>query len=103
MSMVSQIETSIDRNIDFEPSQSCRRSAFPSGRPKMDTARGFCQQVVTLGVLGLLCVATLNFLVDSYAQYGSRFVAPVVQPSRAEKVDLLSVGSSAYDSMVVGS
>ena len=103
MPMVSQIETSIDRNIDFEPSQSCRRSAFPSGRPKMDTARGFCQQVVTLGVLGLLCVATLNFLVDPYAQYGSRFVAPVVQPSRAEKVDLLSVESSDYDSMVVGS
>ena len=65
--------------------------------------RVFCAVVVSLATMCLLVVATVNFIVDPYAQYASDVFEPLVQTSRAQKVQLLADMSPTPDGLVLGS
>jgi hypothetical protein len=50
-----------------------------------------------------MLVATLNFVVNPYAQYPTRLVRPLVQTSRSEKVSLLAKQSVPPQGLILGS
>ena len=66
-------------------------------------ARSFCRRSMGLTVLGLGVVAGLNFLVNPYAQYPSHILPPMVQTSRAEKVELFHACRNLPEGLVLGS
>ena len=65
--------------------------------------RAFCAIVVSLVTTCLLVVATVNFIVDPYAQYASDVFEPLVQTSRAQKVQLLADMTPAPEGLILGS
>ncbi len=65
--------------------------------------RAFCAIVVSRVTTCLLVVATVNFIVDPYAQYASDVFEPLVQTSRAQKVQLLADMTPTPDGLVLGS
>ncbi|MFC1758458.1 hypothetical protein ACFL2H_06785 [Planctomycetota bacterium] len=65
--------------------------------------RACCAMVVSLATACLALVATMNFVVDPYAQYASDVFEPLVQTSRAQKVQLLADMQPLPEGLVLGS
>jgi hypothetical protein len=61
--------------------------------------------VVVGGVLGLglLAVGALNYAVDPMAQFGTNWVPPVVQTSRAQKANQIRKQAGTIEGLVLGS
>lgn len=51
----------------------------------------------------LVVIAAVNFLINPYAQYPTNFVEPLVQTSRAQKVQLLQDCTTPPDGLILGS
>lgn len=66
-------------------------------------ARQFCQRVVAYLLSGLASVAALNFIINPYSQYPTRFIPPMVNPSRAEKAMLLAGTHPPPRALILGS
>ena len=67
------------------------------------TSRTYCLLTFALTMLGLGCVAGLNWLVDPFGQYATRCFPVVVQASRTQKVDLLEKFDEAPAGLILGS
>lgn len=67
------------------------------------SARRFCAFTVLLALFGWSAIASLNFIVNPYAQYPTRLVEPLVQLSRSQKVNLLQQMKSAPAGLILGS
>ena len=65
--------------------------------------RLFCHGSIAIVTTCLVAVAILNFVVDPYAQYAPDVCEPLVQTSRAQKVQLLSEMHPAPDGLILGS
>jgi|GEM_PF-2005355 len=65
--------------------------------------RQFC--LVTGGICALAfgAIAALNYVVNPYAQYRTQVLPPLVQPSRAEKLSLLTNMSPEPSGLILGS
>ncbi len=63
----------------------------------------FCKLFGLILVTGLAAIATLNFIVDPYAQYATGILPPVVQTTRIEKVAALSAMPDAPCGLILGS
>ncbi len=63
----------------------------------------FCVCVVGLVVSCLIAIATLNWTVNPYGQYSSELLAPIVQDSRSEKVDLFERLENPPQGLILGS
>ncbi|MCA9169885.1 MAG: hypothetical protein KDB23_19555 [Planctomycetales bacterium] len=67
------------------------------------TAYQFCRSVVSWLLAGCAMVASLNFIVNPYAQYPTHWFEPVVQRSRAEKVRMLTALPRPPAGLILGS
>ncbi|MCA9216232.1 MAG: hypothetical protein KDB27_24355 [Planctomycetales bacterium] len=65
--------------------------------------RVFCGAAIAIVAICLFIVAAFNFVVDPYAQYPSNVVPPIVQTSRAQKVELLAAMKPEPEGLVLGS
>ncbi|MEM7477821.1 MAG: hypothetical protein AAF483_22780 [Planctomycetota bacterium] len=66
-------------------------------------ARKFCFLFVLLVAAALSAIATANYLVNPHGQYATRWIDPMVQTSRAEKIHLLQAYENAPEALVLGS
>ncbi len=67
------------------------------------TSRNYCLLTLALTVFGLGSVACINWIVDPYGQYATRFVPVIVQASRTQKLDLMEKLDKAPLGLVLGS
>lgn len=65
--------------------------------------RRFCGCVVALFAAGAMVVASLNLCVNPYAQYATRFIEPLVETSRTQKVAMLGQLETPPSGLVLGS
>ena len=63
----------------------------------------FCLCVASFVGISLLCVSTLNWIVNPYGQYSSNCLNPLVQDSRSEKVELFERLEAAPQGLILGS
>lgn len=63
----------------------------------------FCLSVASFVCISLLCVSTLNWIVNPYGQYSPNCLRPIVQDSRSEKVELFERLEAAPQGLILGS
>ncbi len=68
-------------------------------------ARRFCGQFMAVLLMGLVAVASINAIVNPFAQYSARVFRPVVQTSRAAKMELFDnlCRTRFPDALILGS
>ncbi len=71
--------------------------------PSTEGARRFCQSFMALAVFSLVAISVTNYCVNPFAQYPTTCCQPLVQTSRAQKVDLLTHFETAPEGIVLGS
>ena len=88
-----------------DPSQVTASSQPASSQPvsASTASRRFCVQCLAMCALGFAAIATLNFVVNPYAQYPTRLFRPLVQTSRSQKVEILKRLSPPPEGLVLGS
>lgn len=59
--------------------------------------------VIGVSVAMFVAIAATNFVVNPYAQYGGTWIEPLVQTSRATKVQLLTSTKTAPEGLILGS
>ncbi len=65
--------------------------------------KSFCLLSLSFVLCSLVGVGAINWLVNPYGQYGSRLMAPIVQDSRREKVELFEKLAFVPDGLILGS
>ena len=63
----------------------------------------FVNRFLVISIVVFASISAFNFIVNPYAQYPSRFVEPLVQTSRATKVEYLSGYAEAPQGLLLGS
>lgn len=70
---------------------------------RLQSERRFALQFLGFLAIILGCVAALNLVVNPSAQFPTHFFSPVIQTSRAEKMDLLDALPAAPEGLILGS
>ncbi len=65
--------------------------------------RRFCQVFAAFTGTSFLGIAIVNFVVNPYAQYAPCFLTPMVQTSRAQKVEMVGAREPIPDGLILGS
>ena len=65
--------------------------------------RRFCQVFLAITCLTFLAVAGTNYVVNPYAQYATKWLEPLVQTSRTQKVHLVAVMQPVPRGLILGS
>lgn len=78
-------------------------STSPISENSLPNSRRFCQVFLAIACLLFGCIAATNFVVNPYAQYAPSSFKPMVQTSRAQKVELLASSDPIPEGLILGS
>lgn len=67
------------------------------------SARRYSLLTLLWMLIGLSSIAMLNYIVDPFGQYDSGWFVPIVQDSRAEKLELIETIDEAPQGLILGS
>ena len=74
-----------------------------NGATSAKACKRFCQTFLVCTSILFAGIAAMNFLVNPYAQYAPTWFQPMVQTSRAQKVDLLRRCDPIPEGLILGS